>query len=250
MSQLVIFDCDGVLVDSEIIANRIIAEALTSIGYKITTEECIKKFTGLNSQNVCQIILNESGMDIPLEYLSSQQQILLKAFELELIPLINPILELIEEMKINRCVASSSQKNRVIRCLELTDQFRFFNDQSIFTSQQVLKGKPAPDLFLFTANQMECSPKNCIVIEDSAAGIEAALAADMKVICFLGGGHARFDWYQERIEKYCVPIAKNCNALLSILKNLLTQNYQEEKHFTKASSNKSYDSSMGTTANY
>lgn len=223
MNKLVIFDCDGVLVDSEIIANRIDAEALTSIGYEITTEESIKRFTGLNAKMVRQIILNESGKDIPLEYLSSQQPILLKAFEMELLPLMKPVLELVEEMKINRCVASSSPRNRVIRCLELTDQFRFFSDESIFTSQQVLKGKPAPDLFLFAANQMECSPKNCIVIEDSVVGIEAAIAADMKVVCFLGGDHARFEWYQERIEKYNVPIAKNCDALLSILKSLLIQ---------------------------
>lgn len=221
MNKLVIFDCDGVLVDSEIIANRIDAEALTSIGYTITTEESIRRFTGLNAKTVRQIILNESSQDIPLEYLFSQQAILLKAFEMELLPLMKPVLELIEEMKINRCVASSSQRNRVIRCLELTDQLIFFNDQSIFTSQQVLKGKPAPDLFLFAASQMECPPGNCIVIEDSPAGIEAAIAAGMKAICFLGGSHTSFDWYQERIEKYNVPIAKNCGALLSILKSLL-----------------------------
>lgn len=235
MNKLVIFDCDGVLVDSEIIANRIDAEALTSIGYKITTEESIKRFTGINAKMVRQIILNESGKDIPLEYLSSQQPILLKAFEMELLPLMKPILEFVEEMKINRCVASSSPRNRVIRCLELTDQLRFFSDQSIFTSQQVLKGKPAPDLFLFAANQMACSPKNCIVIEDSVAGIEAAIAADMEVVCFLGGGHARFEWYLERIEKYNVPIAKNCDALLSILKTSLSYEKQGKYETAKNS---------------
>jgi HAD superfamily hydrolase (TIGR01509 family) len=232
MKKLVIFDCDGVLVDSEIIANRIDAEALTAIGYTITTEESIRRFTGLNAKTVSQIILNESGLNIPLEYLSSQQPILLEAFEMELLSLMKPILEFTKEMKTNRCVASSSPRNRVIRCLELTEQLMFFNDQSIFTSQQVLKGKPAPDLFLFAASQMECLPEDCIVVEDSAAGIEAAIAAGMKVIGFLGGSHARFDWYQERIEKYNVPIAKNCDELLSILKSLLICSYQEEKQNT------------------
>lgn len=230
MNKLVIFDCDGVLVDSEIIANRIDAEALTSIGYEITTEESIRRFTGLNAKTVRQMILNESGKEIPLEYLSSKQSILLKAFEMELLPLMKPILELIEEKKINRCVASSSPRDRVIRSLELTDQFMFFNEQSIFTSQQVSRGKPAPDLFLFAASQMKFSPRNCIVIEDSSAGIEAAIAAGMKVICYLGGSHAHFDWYQEKIEKYNVPIAKNCDDLLAILKSLLTCDYSEERH--------------------
>lgn len=232
MNKLVIFDCDGVLVDSEIIANRIDAEALTSIGYKISTEESIRRFTGINAKTVREIILNESGQDIPLDYLSSQQSIVLKAFEMELLPLMKPILELIEDMKINRCVASSSPRSRVIRCLELTDQIMFFKDQSIFTSQQVLKGKPAPDLFLFAASQMKCHPGNCIVIEDSFAGIEAAIAADMKVIGFLGGSHANFDWYQERIEKYDVPIAKNCEDLASILKSLLKQEKYESDKFS------------------
>ena len=78
-------------------------------------------------------------------------------------------------MNISRCVASSSSRTRVIRCLELTKQLFFFNNQSIFTSQQVLNGKPSPDLFLFVASQMGFPPENCIVIEDSSAGIEAAI---------------------------------------------------------------------------
>lgn len=221
MNKLVIFDCDGVLVDSEIISNRIDAEALTSFGYPITAEESIKRFTGLNAKAVRKIILNESGIDIPLDYLTSQQPIVMKAFETELSSLIKPVLESINEMKISRCVASSSPRNRVILCLELTEQFIYFNDQSIFTSQQVSNGKPAPDLFLFAANQMGFKTKDCIVIEDSAAGIEAAVSADMRVIAFLGGGHARHDWYQEKIQAYDVPIARNCNELLQVLENLL-----------------------------
>ena len=92
----------------------------------------------------------------------------------------------------------------------------------MFTSQQVSKGKPAPDLFLFAASQMGFSPGDCIVIEDSAAGIEAAIAAGMHVVGFLGGSHAQYNWYQEKINKYNVPIAKNSNELLLILRNLLS----------------------------
>ena len=217
MKKLVIFDCDGVLVDSEIISNRIDAEALTSIGYPITAEESIRRFTGLNAKAVRQIILNESGIDIPLDYLNSQQPVVLKAFETELLSLIKPVLEILDQKKISRCVASSSQRNRVVRCLELTEQFMYFNDQSIFTSQQVSNGKPAPDLFLFAANQMGFNPEDCIVIEDSSAGIEAAISAGMHVIGFLGGGHAHHHWYQEKIYSYNVPIARNCKELLKVL---------------------------------
>jgi beta-phosphoglucomutase-like phosphatase (HAD superfamily) len=118
-------------------------------------------------------------------------------------------------------VASSSPRNRVIRCLELTEQFIYFNDESIFTSQQVSNGKPAPDLFLFAANQMGFNQEDCIVIEDSAAGIEAAISAGMRVIGFLGGGHAHHSWYQDKINAYDIPTAKNSNELLEALKNLL-----------------------------
>ena len=107
MNKMIIFDCDGVLVDSEIISNRIDAEALTSIGYPITAEESIRRFTGLNAKAVRQIILNESGIDIPLDYLNSQQPIVLKAFETELLSLIKPVLEIIDKKKISRCVAST-----------------------------------------------------------------------------------------------------------------------------------------------
>lgn len=93
----------------------------------------------------------------------------------------------------------------------------YFNDRSIFTSQQVSNGKPAPDLFLFAANQMGFYPEDCIVIEDSSAGIEAAISAGMHVIGFLGGGHAHHHWYQEKIHAYNVPIARNYNELLKVL---------------------------------
>lgn len=212
-----IFDCDGVLVDSEIISNRIDAEALTSVGYPITTEESIRRFTGLNAKTVRQIILNDSGIDIPLDYLNLQQPVVLKAFETELVSLIEPVLEVMDKKMISRCIASSSQRNRVIRCLELTGQLKYFNDQSIFTSQQVSNGKPAPDLFLFAANQMGFYPEDCVVIEDSPAGIEAAISAGMRVIGFLGGGHAHYNWYQEKIHSYHVPIARNCKELLKVL---------------------------------
>ncbi len=216
--KLVIFDCDGVLVDSEIISNRIVSETLTSLGYSITAEDCIMKFAGLNANSVRQIILNDSGIEIPSDYFALQQTLVLKAFETELISLAKPVLETIEKMNIRRCIASSSSISRITRSLELTNQLLYFTNQSIFTSQQVPKGKPAPDLFLFAANQMGFNPEDCIVIEDSSTGIEAAVAARMNVVGFLGGSHTHYSWYQEKIYAYGIPIAKNCDELLQQLK--------------------------------
>jgi HAD superfamily hydrolase (TIGR01509 family) len=220
-SKLIIFDCDGVLVDSEIIGNRLDAVALSTLGYPITTEECIRKFTGMSAKAACQVIKTESGIDIPFNFFELQHPLLFKTFETELIPLMDPVLSILEELNVNRCVASNSARDRVIRCLDLTNQLSYFSDQSIFSSQQVAKSKPAPDLFLFAANQMGYSPADCIVLEDSPAGVEAALAANMTVIGFLGGEHTAYEWYKERLQAYNIPIVSNAYELLQLLPDLL-----------------------------
>ncbi len=206
VKKLIIFDCDGVLVDSEIIANRIDAEILTQLGYPLTTEECIQRFTGINNQSVKKIIFEDSGLELSENFSESA---ILQAFENELTPLMMPVLQAVTEANIDRCVGSSSLRKRIIRSLELTNQIQFFKEEHIFTSAQVQKGKPAPDLFLFAASQMGYEPKDCLVIEDSVVGIQAACEADMDVIAFLGGGHAGFEWYKERIQQHNVPIAHN-----------------------------------------
>lgn len=98
--KLVIFDCDGVLVDSEIVANRIEAEALTSLGYTLTTEESIKRFTGISAKSVRQIIFEESGLDISLDFFATQQELISKALETELQPLIVQILQMLKKTKL------------------------------------------------------------------------------------------------------------------------------------------------------
>ena len=229
MDKLIIFDCDGVLVDSEIVANRIWAEALVSIGYPITTEESIRRFVGMNEKAVRQMILDETGKDIPLEYLNGLEKFVVEAFEKELDPLMGSVLEILDKHKVMRCVASNGQRNQVIRSLELTGQFKFFNDKSIFTSQQVSKGKPAPDLFLFAAKEMNYSVENCIVIEDSPIGIQAAISAGMNVIGFLGATHARHSWYEEKVAIYAIPIAHSKIDLLTILKSYLGREFVSDQ---------------------
>lgn len=218
IEKLFIFDCDGVLVDSELIGNHIYAQALTNLGYSISAEECIRRFTGLSDQTAHDIIFSETGIQIPDNFSNLTQQITLNAFETQLQPLIFEFLQSAKEQNFEICVASSSPRNRVIRSLELTHQFPFFSHESIFTSQQVKRGKPAPDLFLFAAEQMGYQPQNCIVIEDSAAGIEAALTAKMDVVGFLGGSHAKSDWYQKMIHSFNIPIAYNSSDLMQLFR--------------------------------
>jgi len=204
--KLVIFDCDGVLVDSEFIANRIFSEALSGYGYPLSIEDCIKRFTGINEHICRQMIIDESGIDIPADYWELEQSNLVKAYEAELTALLQPVMELLDILKIPRCIASNGSRNHVVKCLELTNQREYFTDKSIFTAQQVAQPKPAPDLFLFAAREMGVKPENCLVIEDSSAGARAATAAGMKAFMFLGGRHARFDWYRDLIAIHNKPM--------------------------------------------
>lgn len=215
--KLIIFDCDGVLVDSEIIAHRVVAQALNRLGCSITLEESIRAFTGLSRQGSQQLFSEKYGVDISDAFWDQEQQRVLEAFEVELTALNKDVLEKLAREKIATCVASGSQRSRVVKALNITGQLEYFTEKTIFTSQQVKRGKPAPDLFLFAAERMGVTPQDCIVVEDSSAGIEAAIAAGMDVIGFLGGSHAQFSWYQEKIKSYKIPTAHNPAELASIL---------------------------------
>ncbi|WP_131784090.1 HAD family hydrolase [Legionella gresilensis] len=221
MNKLIICDCDGVLVDSEILAHRGDIELLRSMGYSISIEESIRRFTGINTKDFRKIILAEVDISISDDFFEQRKRELIKSFELHLKPLIEPVLIKLTTEKIKKCVASSSSKERVIKSLQLTDQFKFFSESSIFVSDQVQRGKPKPDLFIFAAKQMGCAPENCIVIEDSVPGIKAAMAAKMNVIGFLGGEHAQYNWYRQHIEGYKIPIANNNEELWQWLKVFL-----------------------------
>ncbi len=218
--KLIIFDCDGVLVDSEMIANRIEAEKLTNFGYPISAQECIERFTGMNSKLVRKLI-EDAGVVLPDDLFESIAEEIFKALESEVTPLMADVLSdtLIKDM--DKCVASSSPKGRVLMSLDVTGQKAFFEEKNVFTIAQVQHGKPAPDLFLFAAKQMGYAPEDCVVIEDSVPGIWAALAANMSVIAFLGGSHGRYNVYEERIKSQNVPIAYNPIDLLTLMKDFI-----------------------------
>ncbi|MBA3603694.1 MAG: HAD-IA family hydrolase [Parachlamydiaceae bacterium] len=218
---LIIFDCDGVLVDSEFVSSRVFSEAVSEYGFTISTEDCIKRFTGLCEKDCRQAIMEESGIEIPNNYWSLLQPVLKKAYETELTALLHPVLEILDSLGISRCVASNSSRNHVVECLEHTKQLKFFSDDTIFTSQQVPRAKPAPDLFLFAAEEMGFSPKDCIVIEDSSTGANAAIAAGMKVLMYVGGSHAHFEWYRSKVSVHGKPIMSNCHELSNAIKQAI-----------------------------
>lgn len=219
--KLVIFDCDGVLVDTEYLASQVFIEAVSEYGYVISLEECIRKFTGVNEHVCREMIEEETGLIIPQDYWAKAQGRLLKAYETELNPLMQTVLSMLQTFNIPRCVASNSSRKHVLRSLEFTNQLQYFADDSIFNSHQVAKPKPAPDLFLFAASQMGVNPENCIVVEDSVIGAEAAIKAGMEVFLFLGGTHASFESYQSKVAAYNKPMFSTPDALGSAITSSL-----------------------------
>lgn len=184
--KFIIFDCDGVLVNTEVISNGVIAEFLNANGSPVSEEDCAKLFTGKSEQLVNQIILEKIGSSSIQHALSSLHQNILDTVtnSNSLKPLMSKVLEYLSEHNIDRCVASNSHRKWITDCLRLTNQLKFFNANRIYDVDKVLFPKPAPGLFLLAANSNCYSLEDCLVIEDSATGINAAKAAGIDVVGF------------------------------------------------------------------
>jgi HAD superfamily hydrolase (TIGR01509 family) len=194
--DLVIFDCDGVLVDSEIVSFEAEAEALAEAGIRVPVADLVDRFVGLSSASAFAILEKEYGVRLPPDFAARSRERVHRAFETKLRPIAG-IAELLEGLVHRRCVASSSEPARIRHSLELTGILHHF-EPHIFSATQVARGKPAPDLFLFAAAQMGAAPERCVVIEDSVPGVTGARAAGMTVLGFTGGGHCR-DGHGERL---------------------------------------------------
>ena len=187
MPELIIFDCDGVLVDSEVIFARILAEHLTAIDFPTTIDEAIALGFGKNRATLSAAVATQFGRALPDTFFETFAVRSAAAFEHELLP-VPGTEELLAGLSVARCVASNGHLDRVRQRLTVTRLLPFF-DPHVFSASQVAFGKPAPDLFLFAAQRLGAAPKDCIVVEDSIPGVEAAVAAGMPVVGFCGGRH-------------------------------------------------------------
>jgi HAD superfamily hydrolase (TIGR01509 family) len=185
---LLIFDCDGVLVDSEIIALTMLALGLTDLGLPQSFEECRRLFMGKSVKDVLIGIETMLGHPLPPEWGYTMNAALLDRLKNELQPVAG-VAKAIAALPYPRCVASSSQPERIRLSLAVTGLAPLFGDR-VFSATQVEHGKPAPDLFLYAAKACGAPPAQTIVIEDSPAGIVAARRAGMKAIGFTGASHA------------------------------------------------------------
>ncbi|RXH20230.1 HAD family hydrolase [Bradyrhizobium guangzhouense] len=186
--DLIIFDCDGVLVDSELLSCRCLSEVLAQFGLQLSVEQALKLFLGRSTKAIEQHY-RELGQILPGEFLPRLKARVLETFAGALQP-IPGVGTMLSELQVPYCVASSSDLDRVSLSLEVTGLAPHFGDR-LYTAQMVRHGKPAPDLFLHAATKMRASPSRTLVIEDSVSGVQAAKAAGMMVWGFVGGGHYR-----------------------------------------------------------
>lgn len=187
--DLVIFDCDGVLVDSEIVAARVEAEMLREAGHDITAEELAERYAGLTFRDILIRIEEEAQMLFKASLIDHAEARVDERLRKEVKP-ISGVAEAIASLSLKKCVCSNSSAARIAAMLERTGLNLFFEGM-IFSSLATpsKRPKPAPDVFLYAAEKMGAEPARCIVIEDSVHGITGARAAGMRVIGFTGASH-------------------------------------------------------------
>ncbi len=186
---LIIFDCDGVLVDSEVIASRVVSACLAEAGIAMSVDEVAARYSGVSAATMQHSLDTQFGSRLPRRFPEIVTARILDAFDRDL-RAVDGVAEMLRALPYRVCVASSSAPERIRRSLEITGLIGFF-DGHLFSATQVANGKPAPDLFLFAAATMGVAPTGCVVIEDSLPGIKAGRAAAMTVLGFYGGSHCQ-----------------------------------------------------------
>src|SRR6476659_491975 len=180
--ELVIFDCDGVLVDSDRISLRIQAERISVLGLEMTYEDCVRDFLGLGMPATLKTLSEHLGEPVPDRWAADLDAEVRSAFERELAP-IPGIVEALDSIVLLTCVASRGSHEKMRLTLGITGLYERFEGR-IFSADEVQRGKPAPDLFLHAAAHMSAPPERCVVVEDSPFGVAAAKTADMCVLGF------------------------------------------------------------------
>ncbi|MYQ45255.1 HAD-IA family hydrolase [Streptomyces sp. SID4985] len=184
--DLILFDNDGVLVDSEPISNRLLAAYLTELGHPTSYEDSIRDYMGSAMHRIHELVLERTGRRLPEDFDDVFHARVFAAFERELRAVVGVegVLEKLAADRVPYCVASSGSHERIRVGHRTTGLDRWFEEGRVFSSQDVGRGKPAPDLFLYAAERMGVAPERCLVVEDSPLGVQAAVAAGMDVYGF------------------------------------------------------------------
>lgn len=217
--ELLVFDFDGVLVDSEVIASRVLAGVLTEMGYPVTLAESVVRFTGMNGRHIRAVVEADTGQPLPEAFEATMSGRARALFETDLVAI--PGAEsLLRTLEGDRCIASNSGHAWIERALRTTGLAPYFDESALFSAADVPDGKPAPDLFLHAAQTMGANTANCVVIEDSPLGVTGGVAAGMTVLGFTGASHIG-DGHAERLrDAGVVAVFDDLSRLPEILESL------------------------------
>jgi HAD superfamily hydrolase (TIGR01509 family) len=185
-----IFDFDGVIADSEALANTVLAEIVSGLGHPTTLEQALERYSGRRWNEAVAEIEADVGTPLPENFSEKLKLATLERFRLDLKEVRGASTFIRKFSHVPRCIASSSSTERLDLCLSVLGLKTEFGD-NIFSADMVRRGKPSPDIFLLAAEKLGVRPHSCLVIEDSANGIEAALAAGMTPIGLCAGSHIR-----------------------------------------------------------
>ena len=188
MHRAFVFDFDGVIADSEALANTVLAEFVTELGAPTTLEDAYRNYMGKRFHEVVEAIQSAVGHELPQNFANEYQARTLDRFRTALKPVPGAIEFLVAHAAIPKCIASSSSPDRLALCIDVLNIQTHF-DGRVFSSSLVARGKPHPDIFLHAASEIGVAPSDCIVIEDSPSGVVAGRAAGATVIGLLAGSH-------------------------------------------------------------
>ena len=183
--ELVVFDCDGVLVDSEVISIRVDQLVLADLGWELELDEIVERFVGKSEAHFVAAVEQQLGVRLPDGWDRDYGRWYQEAFERDL-EAVDGIEDALDRLRLPHCVASSGSHDKMHRTLGKTGLLHRFQGR-IFSATEVANGKPAPDLFLHAAASLNTPPERCAVVEDSAYGVQAARAAGMHVFAYAGG---------------------------------------------------------------
>ena len=191
MFDLVIFDCDGTLVNSEYLNNKVVADYLNALGFaQYTPDYAYRHFAGKTLEDIRIAVKADTGQTIPDDFTERY----IEGVEASLAEFLEPVEQVGEVVagcaeRLNVCVASNGERPNVLSCLRIAGLAGLLPEEKVFTKDMVARGKPAPDLFLYAARQMGSEPSRALVIEDSVTGVTAGKAAGMTVVGFTGTAH-------------------------------------------------------------